>query len=136
MNTVAKNSLAVVSGILIWGIVNFASLALLAIGWPELGDVGKAAQSSGDYSQFTLTMLIIFLLMWLWVNVAAGWLTALIAKHSLPVWVVVGLLSLFALYNHLFVYWDNLPNWYNIAVIVIFPPSILAGGLLAKINSR
>ncbi|GAB1264894.1 hypothetical protein [Aurantivibrio infirmus] len=132
MNKNLKLVLAVLAGLIFWGMLNFASLFGLAMLWPAFGDVGRAAQASNDYSQFTLPMLIMLLAMWTWVNVGAGWLTVFITKNRNSIWFLIAPLVLFALYNHAYVLWDNLANWYNIAVIVIFPPTLFLGSLLVK----
>ena len=132
MNKNIKIILAVIVGLMFWGVFNFASTALLGVLWPALGSVGRAAMESGDFSHLTLLMLLLFLAMWTWVNVGTGWLTMFIAKSRTALWCVLAALTAFALYNHAYVYWNNLPNWYNIAVIIIFPPTTYLGCLLVK----
>ena len=70
--------------------------------------------------------------MWCWVNPGASWLTLFISQQTLSVWVLIAVLSLYAVFNHFYVLWNNLPNWYNMAVVLIFPPTLYLGILLVK----
>ncbi len=132
MNKNLKLILAVLAGLIFWAVLNFVSIAVLTMLWPALGEVGRAAQETNDFSQFTFPMLLLFLAMWTWVNIGAGWLTVFITKDRYSVWFLVAPLMLFAVYNHSYVFWNNLPYWYNIAVIIIFTPTIWLGSLLVK----
>jgi len=132
MNKPLKLFFAVVAGLIVWSVLNFGSMYWLAAIWPALGEVGGYAFETGDFSRFSVPMLILLLAMWTWVNVGAGWTTVFITKHRNDVWILVVLLSIFALYNHAYVYWNNLPNWYNIVLIIIFPITTYVGGLLVK----
>lgn len=132
MNKILKLILAVLAGLVFWIVLNFASLYGLAMLWPALSDVARAAQNLNDYSQFTLPMLILLLVMWAWINLGSGWLTVFITKSQRSIWFIIVPLTLFALYNHAYALWDNLANWYNIAVIVVFPPTLFLGSLLVK----
>ena len=132
MNSKVKIVLAVVIGLVFWGLFNFASTGLLGVLWPEFGSIGRGALDSGDLSHFTLPMLLLLLAMWTWVNTGTGWLTMFIGQNRTALWCVLAVLTVFALYNHAFLYWNNLPNWYNLAVIIIFPPTLYLGSLLVK----
>ena len=132
MNKNLRIALAIIIGLVFWGIFNFASTSAIGAVWSEFGAIGRAGLETGDLSHFTLPMLLLLLAMWTWVNVATGCLTMFIAKSRTALWCVLAALTVFALYNHAYLYWNNLPNWYNIAVIIIFPPTVYFGSLLAK----
>jgi hypothetical protein len=66
------------------------------------------------------------------VNPIAGWATALAGKKVNDVWIVAGLMGLYAAVMHYYVLWDVYPKWYNLLVPISIPPLMYAGAKLRK----
>jgi len=130
MNT--KGILAIVAGILSWWVGFFAIGGAFALLVPGFIEASRIAQSENDWSQFTTPLLLCLVAMYFVINPLAGWVTTLIAKNQKYVWGTIILLTLYAAHSHLYRLWDNLANWYNVAVVVLIPPLAYLGSKLIK----
>jgi len=127
-----KIILGVVAGWIVWAVLFNASVFGFAALWPEFQAAGRHALDTMDYSQLTNPMLILLLGMYFWVNPATGWLTMVIAKHKIAVWIVGISLFIYFACMHFYVLWNNLPNWYNLVVPLLVLPLVYFGSWLAK----
>ena len=132
MNTKSKIVVGVISGVVIWWVAFYASTAVFILLWPELLEVGRAAVQENDWSQITTPMLILLIAMYFWVNPIAGWLTTIITKNRNHVWITMIPLVLYAIQAHWFRLWNVLPDWYNLAVVLLIPPLVYLGGWLTS----
>jgi hypothetical protein len=123
--------LATIVGLVTWWIAFYASLVAFVLAWPALYEATKPALANNDVSQLTTPMWALFLSMYLWVNPIAGWVTAVISKKRGDVWIVAGLMALYAAYMHYYMLWGVYPNWYNVLVPISIPPLMYAGARFA-----
>lgn len=127
-----RTIVGVLSGLVVWWVLFYLSVGIFAALWPAMQEAGRPAVENGDFSQLTAPMLALLIVMYFWVNPVAGWLTVFITKNRNHVWVVVVPLFLFASFQHFYVLWDNLPDWYNVLVPILIPPLVYLGGIFAK----
>ena len=127
--------MGIVAGFIIWWVAFYASLAVFGFFWPALMEAGRPAVENNDYSHFTTTMLSLFIVMYFWVNPIAGWLTVFITKNRNHAWITAIPLFLYAAFMHFYMLWNNLPDWYNLAVVMLMPPLVYLGGRLVKLEA-
>ena len=126
-----RSIVAVVAGCIVWSVA-FPLLAFLeARFWPELAKAGRAYFEMDTYLVFSTAMLASFQVLWPITNAAAGLVTGLIGKQRTEVSVLAIILVLYFAYNHLWALWDDLPIWYNVLVVLLVVPMVLAGGAIA-----
>ena len=128
-----RTILAVIAGLVVWWIAFYASLAAFVVAWPALYEATKPALANGDFSQLTTPMWLLFLSMYLWVDPLAGGIAAVIGKTRTAMWIVAGLMGLYAAYMHYYMLWDVYPRWYNVLVPISIPPLMYVGARLAKV---
>ncbi len=133
MNT--RAIVGVVTGIVSWWAAFLAIAGIIVYSNPEILEAGRIAQEQNDYSQFSTTTLLLLMVMWVFVNPFAGWLTTYISRSQKYVWIAMAPLLIYAVYSHWFRLWDNLANWYNVAVVLVIPPLMYAGSMFVKLES-
>jgi Ca2+/H+ antiporter len=124
-----RSILAVVAGYLAWVAGFWVPAIALASVWPELAPL---AFEDGRYDVFETPMLMSFQLIWVLANSAAGFVTRLVAKSRIEVWVAAALLFAYFAYNHFWVVWNVMPDWYNVLVVVLAVPGVLIGSRVAE----
>ncbi len=130
-----KTTIGIVAGIIVWWVAFYTSLAVFAFFWPALIEAGRPAIENNDWSQITTAMLSLLIVMYLWVNPIAGWLTVFITKNRNHAWITAIPLFLYAAYAHFYNLWNLLPDWYNLAVPILIPPLVYVGGRLVKLEA-
>ena len=130
-----RTLLAVIVGLVVWWLAFYASLLAFVLAWPALNEATRPALENGDFSRLTTPMWLLFLTMYLWVNPVAGCATARTGKKGNDVWIVAGLMSLYAAFMHYYVLWNVYPKWYNLLVPISIPPLMYAGARLRKAAS-
>ena len=124
--------LGIMVGIAIWwGLFALSSFLIVTI-WPTTEEFRQALFEVGDYSVIPTTMLALFLVMYIPIGLVSGFVTAVVTKTQWHAWVVAAPIFAFAVFQHLFTLWDNLPAWYNVAVVLVIAPPIVLGGGLSK----
>jgi hypothetical protein len=121
----------IVLGIVLWWALFFVLSFQIVTLWPGSESYGKAL-FEGDYSVLPTGALMVLLLMFVGIGLVAGWVTAWITRKEVHAWVVAVPIFLFAVFQHLYVLWGNLPDWYNLAVVVLIWPFIILGARLRK----
>ncbi len=129
-----RTVLAAVAGLVTWWIAFYASLIAFVFAWPALYEATRPALATGDFSQLTTPMWTLFLSMYLWVNPVAGWVTAVIGKRRNAVWIVAGIMALYAAFMHYYTLWGVYPSWYNLLVPISIPPLMYVGARVAKVS--
>jgi hypothetical protein len=127
---------AAIVGLLAWWIAFYASLLAFVFAWPALRQATGPALESNDFSHITTPMWALFLAMYLWVNPIGGWATALMSNRRHAVWIVAGIMTVYAAFMHYYRLWGVYPDWYNLLVPVLIPPLMHVGVLAAKRASR
>jgi hypothetical protein len=127
-----RTVLAVIAGLATWWVAFYASLAAFVLAWPALREATRPALASGDFSQITTPMWLLFLSMYLWVNPVSGWVATVIAKRHNAAWIVAALMGLYAAYMHYYSLWSVYPSWYNVLVPISIPSLVYVGARCAK----
>ena len=118
----------VVVGVAVWWTVFLLSTFLIVALWPASEELRHAIFEDRNYSVLPTAMLAMFLFMYLPIGLVSGFVTAAITKKRWHTWLAAAPITAYAILQHLFVLWDNLPNWYNVAVVAIIAPFIVLGG--------
>ena len=126
--------MGIVAGFIIWWVALFASGIVFSFLWPAFMEASQVMRENNDYSQLTTPMLSLFIVMYFWVNPIAGWLTVFITKNRNHAWITVIPLFLYAAHAHFYRLWNILPDWYNLAVVILIPPLVYLGGRLVKLE--
>jgi hypothetical protein len=128
---VLRNILGIIAGA---ALCNFGFIALalgLAQLWPAYAGY---VQVYRDQNLFMLPPLMAAstVLLWMIAAFAAGLVAMKIARHWIGVLILVALVVGDAVRIHLILRWADFPWWYNIALVVLFGPSILLGAWSAR----
>ena len=127
--------LGVLCGGVLWMVV-FSVLARgLVLAWPAYAAHAHAWMTAEVYD-FTPLMSVLNATFWIASEMAAGWLTVVIARRREAVWILAALVMGYLCFMHLYYVWDRLPWWYNLLVAIPSGPAVLLGGQLARHPSR
>jgi hypothetical protein len=122
-----RTLLAVLAGAILW-MVGFLVLAqILVLLWPAYALPARIWTHTGAYT-FTPAMSVLNASFWILAEVAAGWLTAIIARAPGAVWSLAVLVMGYLCFMHLYDLWRELPWWYNLMVALASGPAVLLGG--------
>jgi hypothetical protein len=131
--SVTRDFLAVIAGALVW-MFGFLVLAqILVLLWPAYAVPARTWTRAGNYT-FTAPMSLINASFWILVEMATGWLAAVIARRSRAVWVLAVFVMAYLCFLHLFYAWQRFPWWYNLVVAISSGPAILLGGRLGAVR--
>jgi hypothetical protein len=122
-----RTTLGVVAGLAAW--VTIASLAgvIMRGAWPEYASVG-------DAMTFTLPMLLARLAIGALATLAAGLVTAIIARPSLLARLMPGGLLLVVFIPVHIMLWDRFPVWYHLTFLVSLAPLTYVGGKIGEVR--
>jgi hypothetical protein len=122
----AKGILGVVAGLLAFLAVVFIAGIIMRGTWPDYARVA-------DAMTFTLPMMIARLTIGALATIAAGLVTAAIAKPSALVRLVPGLLLLAAFIPQHIMLWAKFPVWYHLTFLLsLVPLTYLGGGAFSR----
>ena len=121
----ARTTLGVGAGLAAW--VTIASLAggIMRGAWPEYASVA-------DAMTFTLPMLLARLAIGALATLAAGLVTAIIARPSLLARLMPGVLLLVVFIPIHFMLWDKFPVWYHLTFLGSLVPLTCVGGKIGE----
>jgi hypothetical protein len=122
-----RGVLGVLAGVFLWAAGFFVLAMGLAQLWPDYAVHGRQWTRENLFT-FTPLMACCNLVFWVLAEIAAGWVTAKIAKRHEAVWVVAALLGIYLATLHLVLYWSRFPWWYNLGVVIPVVPAVLFGG--------
>ena len=117
----ARGILGVVAGLLTFVAVVAVAGIIMRGAWPEYARVA-------DAMTFTLPMMIARLAIGALATVAAGLVTAALAKRSTLVRLVPGLLLLVAFIPQHIMLWEKFPVWYHLTFLLSLVPLTYLGG--------
>jgi ABC-type uncharacterized transport system permease subunit len=120
----ARGALGVVAGLASWfGIVMVAGLIMRGA-WP-------AYASMADLMTFTFPMMSARLAISALATLAAGWVTAVIAKRSRLATLMPGVLLLLMFIPQHIMLWDRFPVWYHLTFLLSLVPLTIMGARIA-----
>ena len=88
-----------------------------------------------DLSHFTTPMLFTNWALFVGTGTLTGWLSSWIARSRTAPLVVSLIWFAYAVVNHYWVVWNELPDWYNLIVPFVIGLPILVWGRIAKTQS-
>ena len=120
-----KGILGVVAGVVVF--VTSATMAgvIMRLSWPAYASVAAAMT-------FTLPMLIARLSIGAVATLAAGLVTAVIARRSMRAALAIGVLLLLLFIPQHIVLWAKFPVWYHLTFLVSLVPLTYLGGTIAR----
>jgi hypothetical protein len=121
-----RHILAVVVGLIVWLVAAVLAGVLLRLMWREY------VAASGDMS-FTLPMKLTRLSIGALTTLAAGAVTALVARSSRTAMVTGALLLLLFIPQHISL-WNKFPIWYHLTFLASLVPLAVGGGRIAGLG--
>lgn len=124
----ARTAAAVAAGAVVWALLWVGGAALAGALWPDIIVPGQRLDHAGALAGYVVYSVL--------VSVAAGYLTARIARgRSRAVAMLAGLQLLLGLAIELSA-WDKTPAWYHIVFLALLVPAIFFGGNLWQRHSQ
>src|SRR5688572_16940526 len=112
-----RSVLGVLAGLLVWVPAFYVLAWLLLLVWPAYAAAAETFRISGGYD-FTPAMSAFNVIFWMVAEILAGWLAVVIARRRAVAYVLAALMFAIMSFNHLYLYWDRLPSWYNLGVVI------------------
>lgn len=120
-----KGILGVVAGLAIFMAIATVAGLIMRLSWPAYASVAAAMT-------FTLPMLIARLSIGAVATLAAGLVTAVIARRSMRATLTTGVLLLFLFIPQHILLWARFPVWYHLTFLVSLVPLTYLGGRAAE----
>ena len=127
-----RSVLSFLAAYVTWVVAFWSPIFLTSIVWLPLQQTGQQFWAEQRYDIFPTDQLVLFQVVWLFANGAVGFVSRLVAKRDIEVYVVAGLLFVYFAYNHWWALWGVMPDWYNFIVVIPVIPMVLAGSAIAK----
>jgi hypothetical protein len=127
-----RSILGVVAGGLVWMVMMPLLIILLTFVWPSLDSAVRLYMETSRFQVFDTSMLVAFQFLWPVTNGLAGLVTSLISKQQAAVSFLAAILVVYFAYNHLWVYWNDFPVWYNVLVVILVVPAVILGGMASR----
>jgi hypothetical protein len=118
-----KGILGVVAGLAVWVMIASVAGLVLRTAWPEYASAASAMT-------FTLSMKVARLSIGALATLAAGVVTAVIARSTMAALLSGALLLLVFIPEHITL-WDKFPFWYHMTFLVSLVPLTYVGGRIA-----
>ena len=118
----ARGILGVVAGLLAFVAVATVAGIIMRGAWPDYARVA-------DAMTFTLPMMFARLTIGAAATIAAGWVTAVIARRSTLMRLAPGLLLLMAFIPQHIMLWEKFPVWYHLTFLLSLVPLTYLGGM-------
>jgi hypothetical protein len=117
----ARDVLGVIAGLAVWLIVVTVGGLILRITWPAYASVA-------DAMTFTLPMMLARLAVGAVATLAAGMVTAVVARRSLLARLIPGVLLLVVFIPIHISLWSRFPVWYHLTFLASLVPLTYLGG--------
>ena len=124
-----RTILAVLAGAILWMVGFLVVARILAFVWPAYAVAARIWTRTGAYT-FTPPMSVFNASFWILAEIAAGWLTAVIARRPQAIWSLAVLVMGYLCFMPLYYAWHEFPWWYNVVVALTSGPAVLLGGKL------
>jgi hypothetical protein len=121
----ANGVLAVVAGLVVWGVMTTVAGLIMRGVWPEYGAVANTMA-------FTFPMMLARLSIGSAATVAAGCVTARLARRPTLVTLTTGVILLALFIPQLVMLWARFPVWYHLTFLLSLVPLTYLGGTIAR----
>jgi len=122
----ARRFLGVVAGFVVWMVIVTVVGVIMRGAWREYAAVA-------DAMTFTLPMMLTRLTIGALATLAAGWVTAIVARRSVFAILACGVLLLVVFIPQHIMLWNRFPVWYHLTFLISLIPLTWLGGTLAEI---
>ncbi len=122
----------IVAGLAIWVIGFYAIGMLFGLLWPAYAEAARFLFEADDLSHFTTPMLFMNWALFVGTGTLTGWLSSWIARNRMAPLVVASIWFAYAVVNHYWLVWNELPDWYNLIVPFVIGLPILVWGRIAR----
>jgi hypothetical protein len=119
-----KSILAVVAGLIAWGVILTVAGLIMRASWPAYASVATEMH-------FTLPMLLVRLSIGAVATLATGVIATLIAPRSVVVRLIPGLILLALFIPQHITLWAKFPVWYHLTFLLSLVLLTWAGGAIA-----
>ena len=117
----AKAVIGVIAGLAVWMAVVAVAGLIMRSSWPAYARVA-------DAMTFTLPMMLARLSIGALATLAAGWVTAAIARRPMLVRLTPGLILLVGFIPQHIALWNHFPVWYHLTFLLSLVPLTYLGG--------
>ena len=111
-----RTALGIVAGLLVWVVGFYAIGILFGQLWPAYAEAARFLFEADDLSHFTTPMLFLNWALFAGTGTLTGWLSLWIARSRVAPLVVALVWFAYAVVNHYWIVWNELPDWYNLIV--------------------
>ena len=127
-----RSILALPAGYAAWVFAFWIPIILISLMWATLSEVGQQFWQERRFDIFPTSTLVLFQVVWLLANGAAGFVAQWVGRRQRLVWIGAGLLFAYFAYNHWWALWGVMPDWYNVLVVIPVVPMVMLGSFLAR----
>lgn len=131
MRTVA----GIVAGLIAWLIGYFALGILFGLLWPAYAEAARHMFREDDLSYFTFPMLLMNWTLFVGTGLFAGWVASRIGRNPTAPLFVAAFWFLYAVVNHYWLVWNELPDWYNVIVPFVIGAPIFVWSRIGRFAS-
>jgi hypothetical protein len=122
----------ILAGLVIWIVGFYAIGILLGLLWPAYAEAARFMFEADDLSHFTTHMLFLNWVVFIGTGTLAGWLSSWIGRSPIAPLVVAVVWFGYAVVNHYWIVWNELPDWYNIIVPFVIGLPIFVWSRIAR----
>lgn len=123
-----RTVLALPAAYVAWALAFWVPVTLAAMVWDTLGNLGEQFWQERRYDIFPTSVLVFFQFAWLFANGAAGFVAQWVGRSTRVLWIGAGLLVVYFAYNHWWALWGEMPDWYNVLIVLPVVPMVWLGG--------
>ncbi|HKE88569.1 MAG TPA: hypothetical protein VKB50_32650 [Vicinamibacterales bacterium] len=121
----ARGTLGVIAGLAVWFIVVTVAGPIMRAAWPAYASVA-------DAMTFTLPMMFARLSIGAFATLVMGYVTAVVARHSMVATLLSGVVLLLAFIPEHITLWSKFPIWYHLTFLLSLIPLSYVGGTIAS----
>ena len=115
----------IIVGLVFWWVLFIGVGIAFGLMWPDYRAAARVMFNGGGFGEFTTVMLLLNFVVFIIAGLVDGWLVSTISRNRIAGLVVAGLFLLYTLFEHYYMIWGLVADWYNVIV-----PWIIAGALL------
>jgi hypothetical protein len=123
----ANRVLAVVTGLVVFVVIATVAGLIMRSAWTDYAAVA-------DAMTFTLPMMLARLSIGAFATLAAGWVTAAVARRSTRASLATGLVLLVLFVPQHIMLWTRFPVWYHLTFLLSLVPLAYLGGTIASVT--
>jgi hypothetical protein len=126
----------ILAGLIAWMIGFYAIGIAFGLLWPPYAEAARHMFSEDDFSYFTVPMLFMNWTLFVGTGLFAGWVASWIGGNRKAPLIVAAVWFLYAVINHYWRVWNELPDWYNVIVPFVIAVPIFVWSRLGRSVSK